>query len=676
MRGDVLYASELTGKPEDIANFIAALKKYGEINGVKVAIDADGPTDGPGGGVKYSLRGSAEGDVRYSLTRRDDGKIDRDQLPRLADGRINGNKIVKENSLYDFAELVSEDRGNESESNRLRFTIKLLNDTQRNIIKRNICSISNGTISDFRKRAESLLSMIPKISVNSKDKISKEELKNRLKNKSIVISDDGFVVNFSNESINKLSVAATNTFGLRGRIEEILTGSKFLYSQNSLYDSPHKERKNSYEYRNYANTILVDGEPYICRFTVVRFEDGVNASHGINISDFNVIKKSYHGVPSFPDENWAINIYDKTLDDAKLVNFLNIAKTGKQISAENRNKIYFDGGDGLVHDSEGNRYDREKLEPLAEETAEKGADNTAGGADYSLRASVDAKRDAEYEDAVKSGDLEKASRMLDDAARKAGYISTSEYRMSHRAPYKDNEGYHKSMDDVVGMYPEDVYDNDGWRHYGYGRSSNDYEAWRIITSVRNNPDAKVKVYRTVSADVKESEIRNGDWVTPVRAYAEQHRGNIGGRTRIIEQEVRAGDLYTDGNDLCEWGYDDGKPYVYKNTKNGRKLLEPTYDDNGNLIPLSKRFNQRNKDNRFSLRGDSDGGGVAERYAQASAKKEPRRIGWNEVKQAEAVSLEDFVQRQLAAGGLDQERQASTLLTQDDHPPPSETAYYG
>lgn len=38
----------------------------------------------------------------------------------------------------------------------------------------------------------------------------------------------------------------------------------------------------------------------------------------------------------------------------------------------------------------------------------------------------------------------------------------------------------------------------------------------------------------------------------------------------------------------------------KNTKNGRKLLEPTYDDNGNLIPLSQRFNSRNEDARFSV----------------------------------------------------------------------------
>lgn len=43
----------------------------------------------------------------------------------------------------------------------------------------------------------------------------------------------------------------------------------------------------------------------------------------------------------------------------------------------------------------------------------------------------------------------------------------------------------------------------------------------------------------------------------------------------------------------------------KNTKNGRKLLEPTYDDNGQLISLSKRFNSRNDDARFSLQRDGD-----------------------------------------------------------------------
>ncbi|MBO5698805.1 MAG: hypothetical protein J6R79_02215 [Bacteroidaceae bacterium] len=114
-----------------------------------------------------------------------------------------------------------------------------------------------------------------------------------------------------------------------------------------------------------------------------------------------------------------------------------------------------------------------------------------------------------------------------------------------------------------------------------------------------NPDAMVKVYRAMPADVKESQIRNGDWVTTSRRYAEEHGMMVNGRKKIIEAEVPAKHLWTDGNDIYEWGYDDGSNYAFQNTKNNRKLLDAvTYNDNGEVIPLSKRFNKRSGDTRF------------------------------------------------------------------------------
>ncbi len=66
-------------------------------------------------------------------------------------------------------------------------------------------------------------------------------------------------------------------------------------------------------------------------------------------------------------------------------------------------------------------------------------------------------------------------------------------------------------------------------------------------------------------------------------------------------------LWWNGDDIAEWGYDDGKGYAYSNTKNNRKLLDPiTYDDNGEVIPLSQRFNKGNPDIRYSIRTDGNG----------------------------------------------------------------------
>lgn len=110
----------------------------------------------------------------------------------------------------------------------------------------------------------------------------------------------------------------------------------------------------------------------------------------------------------------------------------------------------------------------------------------------------------------------------------------------------------------------------------------------------------VKVYRAVPKSVKEGKLRNGDWVTPSRKYAEMHGDNrLEGDYRIIEQEVPASQIWWDGNDINEWGFDDGKGYAYRNTKNNRKLNDLiTRDDKGNIIPLSQRFNARKADVRY------------------------------------------------------------------------------
>lgn len=226
-------------------------------------------------------------------------------------------------------------------------------------------------------------------------------------------------------------------------------------------------------------------------------------------------------------------------------------------------------------------------------------------------------RDEEYAKAVESGDVEKVQDMLAEEALAKGYISNDEYRMSHRAP--NNDGFNRPLHDVVGVYPEDVYSNEGLRYYGYEGELN-RESWNVMRKVRNNPDALVTIYRTVPIDVKETEVRNGDWITTSRAYAEEHRHHINGRTRIIEQKVPAKYVWTNGDSLSEYGYDDGKTYVHKNTKNGRKLLEPTYDDEGNLIPLSERFNSRRSDIRYSLPKE-DAPGPVEQFMEGLRKRE-------------------------------------------------------
>lgn len=209
------------------------------------------------------------------------------------------------------------------------------------------------------------------------------------------------------------------------------------------------------------------------------------------------------------------------------------------------------------------------------------------------------KRDTEYMAAVRRGDIETAHRLVEEAARQAGYISSTDYRMMHQAP--------NSRDDVnlidlkaSGLVPDDYWIKPQW----YQHDKFEWESWdkikrildRISAKIAANKDPNetmVYMYRAVPKNLKEDNFRNGDWVTPSREYARLAGEQEPGGYRIIANHVKAKDLYWDGNSINEFGYDDGKNYVYKDTKNNRKLVDPvTYDSDGVVVPLSKRFSIR------------------------------------------------------------------------------------
>ena len=123
----------------------------------------------------------------------------------------------------------------------------------------------------------------------------------------------------------------------------------------------------------------------------------------------------------------------------------------------------------------------------------------------------------------------------------------------------------------------------------------------------NGGTGTVKMYRSVPSFVEEGQFRNGDWITPSKSYAIENAAihGWGDNFRIIEQDVPVGHVRWNGDDIAEWGYDDGKDYRYKNTQNNDKLNDLiTYDDQGNVILPSKRFDDRTADIRYMLVPDS------------------------------------------------------------------------
>lgn len=245
--------------------------------------------------------------------------------------------------------------------------------------------------------------------------------------------------------------------------------------------------------------------------------------------------------------------------------------------------------------------------------------------------------DKRYMDAIANNDESTAREMLDESARRKGYDDAdSDYQGQGAWAAPSNPQYESdearradienspdvNLEDIAlgyNLQPDDYFDNPRayMNNTAYGLESA-HVIKNALDAIKNGEkDVKVKVYRAVPTSVKEGKLRNGDWVTPSKKYAEMHGDNrLDGKYRIIEDEVPANQLWWDGNDVNEFGFDDGKEYRYKNAKNNRKLNDLiTYDNKGNVIPPSKRFNSRKSDIRFSLAG--------ERGAAAADKAEER-----------------------------------------------------
>ena len=275
---------------------------------------------------------------------------------------------------------------------------------------------------------------------------------------------------------------------------------------------------------------------------------------------------------------------------------------------------------------------------LGGDTALSQAEDSAAKLDNSSETSKENRekfslKDKEYLKAVEDGDMDKAQKMVNEAAEAAGYSTDSSYQgtsaFNGSAPW--GNGYFLTKEErkeawdngefegesTLGDYINDDIDGGNLEELTNAASYRFADPMRkeAINNVRKAIQDKSKtitMYRSVPADVKEGSFRNGDWITPSRSYAVDNAQlhGWGNDYNIIEQEVPVDDVWFDGNDIAEWGYGREEDYIndtdfaYKNTKNNRKQLDAvTYDDNGNVIPLSQRFNPNNADTRYSLKDD-------------------------------------------------------------------------
>lgn len=233
-----------------------------------------------------------------------------------------------------------------------------------------------------------------------------------------------------------------------------------------------------------------------------------------------------------------------------------------------------------------------------------------------------------YAEAVASGNTEEAHQLLVDRAKSKGYLPTDyQGKDSWSAPvaevepndFENKEALQQMVDDFgtepnifgiingIQAHDSDYYYNPDVAGFHGQAAEETAEVLRSLRDQRANGDTQVDIYRVVPNDVVGDQIMQGDWVALSKAYCDelgQHKYGEG-NYHVIESRSAIKNLWMGSEDMREFGFDDGYGDVEKNVRNNRKLLDITYDDEGNLIPLSQRFNEGKEDVKFQLFDDNN-----------------------------------------------------------------------
>ena len=254
--------------------------------------------------------------------------------------------------------------------------------------------------------------------------------------------------------------------------------------------------------------------------------------------------------------------------------------------------------EGEYHDTAGAmRYNFSGTEEFKEKARQRMAkDEIARGKKFS---------DRDYMAAVNSGDMETAQRMVDEAAKKAGY-TTNGYHGSH-ADFTVVDGFlWTTRDRLVAQYyygrnPNAI--NRINRRKAKGFTPNDiHGVYSLYYKLGNNLCIYADGASWGELPVTEDEYPG--------VYADEGTGDITTNAMAEWAERHGYDSIT-FVDVYDGGNSPTTVDVIFNPNRDAKSADPvTYDDNGNVIPLSERFNAKNDDIRYSER-DSQGNTLSE-----------------------------------------------------------------
>ena len=430
-----------------------------------------------------------------------------------------------------------------------------------------------------------------------------------------------------NSQAGKILKSLGEKFGVFKTYNNQNVSLDFDYSRSSLNESVHKQGDISTDFYDFAKMLYVFDEVVE---NAVPIEVHTDKYKGTSRENTN-LKYDYVLLSAFRDDNYIVPVefhLKEMRTDSGQDNKLYVSVTLGKIKMEDKVKVAVSDENHQTKDT--NLSSTISIPDLISKVNPEYGDFYKYFPESILSKQQKKSRsiavnDENYRLKVMRG--EDVTDILERKAKESGYTKDESWKMDHKAP-NSQDGYSNSMDNIDKSYGSDgsIYSQQAVYYYGEGREY-DNKAISIIRSAKNNPDKMIKIYRAVPKDIKDMRVRNGDWVAIVKEYAIEHGGRVlDDNFRIIENTVPAKQLFSNGDSINEWGYDNGnKNEVYKNTAANVKLNEITYDDSGNLIPLSRRFDESNKDKRFSERNPV----AAEAYAEINKQLEREKAEMSE-----------------------------------------------
>ena len=231
-----------------------------------------------------------------------------------------------------------------------------------------------------------------------------------------------------------------------------------------------------------------------------------------------------------------------------------------------------------------------------------GIDEWQNRANGETRHSATPEQDADYMAAVEANDMKTAQRMVDEAAQKAGYTFGKVY---HGTPDNDFTAFN----DGIIFFTSNRDTADEYRDPG--------TMWATRYDKGRTLGAYIKIDNPLMLDNSYSDYRNEhtpwqEWKPTVYGRLPDNAMSATDVAKRAQEEgydgvFIANDKDTKWSDSAKYLRNRGRgDTVIAFKSNQVKSADPvTYDDNGNVIPLSERFNLNNPDIRYSFTTDKD-----------------------------------------------------------------------